>query len=91
MEVEIDGKIYVQKEQNNKQTAKMSRMSTMLYGMAMMFSSQGSIASSKYQREFPRVNLIDEYKLIVEKKSKLSKAERDMVVNRFNKNFKLKE
>jgi len=88
LEVEIDGKIYVKIEQNNQETARLSRMSMMLYGMAMMFGGGGT---SSYQRYFPKVNLIEEYKLIIAKKSKLSRAERDMVINRFNKNFKLKE
>ena len=89
MEIEINGLKYRQKEQNNQQTAKQSRMSVMLMGMAMMFSGQGSVGTSKRQRETPKVNIVEEFKLIQEKKSKLSKAQRDSVVYKFNRSYEI--
>lgn len=44
-----------------------------------------------YQRERPKVNIIDEFKLIQEKKSKLSRNDREWVVFQFNRNFELVE
>ena len=67
MEIEINGLKYRQKEQNNQQTARQSRMSVMLMGMTMMFSGQGSVGTSKRQRETPKVNIVEEFKLIQEK------------------------
>ena len=66
MEIDINGLKYRQKEQNNQQTTRQSRMSVMLMGMAMMFSGQGSVGTSKRQRETPKVNIVEEFKLIQE-------------------------
>lgn len=38
-------------------------------------------------RKRPAVNLIEEYELIQQKKSKLSKSDRDWVEDQFHKNF----
>lgn len=35
-----------------------------------------------------RVDIVSEYELILQKKSKLSRSERDLVVRQFNKTFK---
>ena len=80
MEIEINGLKYRQKEQNNQHTARSSRMSTLLMTMGFMFSSQGSLGTSKRQRETPKVNLVEEFRLIQEKKSNLSRKDRDWVV-----------
>ena len=45
MEIEINGLKYRQREQNKQQTARHSRMSVMLMGMAMMFGAQGSVGT----------------------------------------------
>lgn len=87
MEIEINGLKYQQIEQNTQQTARSSRMSTMLMGIAMMFGGQGILGNSKPQRQTPKVNLVEEFRLIQEKKSKLSKKDRDWVVFQFNRNF----
>ena len=89
MEIEINGLKYRQKEQNNQQTTRQSRMSVMLMGMAMMFGAQGSIGTSKRQRETPKVNIVEEFKLIQEKKSKLSRKDRDWVVFKFNRYYEI--
>lgn len=84
MEIEINGLKYRQIEQNKQQTARHSRMSVMLMGMAMMFGAQGSVGTSKRQRETPKVNIVEEYKLIQEKKSKLPRKDREWVISQFN-------
>lgn len=88
MEIEINGLKYRQKEQNNQQTARQSRMSVMLMGMAMMFGGQGSVGSSR-QRETPKVNIVEEFKLIQEKKSKLPRKDREWVVFQFNRHYEM--
>lgn len=87
MEIEINGLKYRQKEQNNQQTARQSRMSVM--GMAMMFGTQGSVGTSKRQRETPKVNIVEEFKLIQEKKSKLPRKDREWVVFQFNRHYEM--
>lgn len=89
MEIEMNGLKYRQKEQNNQETTRKSRMSVMLMGMAMMFGAQGSIGTSKRQRETPKVNIVEEFKLIQEKKSKLSRKDRDWVVFQFNRYYEI--
>ena len=89
MEIDINGLKYRQKEQNNQQTTRQSRMSVILMGMAMMFGAQGSIGTSKRQRETPKVNIVEEFKLIQEKKSKLSRKDRDWVVFQFNRYYEI--
>lgn len=86
MEIEINGLKYRQKEQNKQQIARQSRMSVMLLSMAMMVEGYGV---SKRQRETPKVNIIEEFKLIQEKKSNLSRKDREYVISVFNKNFEL--
>lgn len=88
MEIEIDGLKYRQKLTNNKPKI-YGKSFMMLYGMAMMFSGQGSVGSSKKQSEPPRVNIVEEYKLIQAKKSRLSRNDRDWVVRQFNREFEL--
>ena len=88
MELEINGLKYRQKQQNSQQTSRQSRMSTMLMGMAMMFGAQGSVGTSR-QRETPKVNIVEEFKLIQEKKSKLSRKNREWVVFQFNRHYEM--
>jgi hypothetical protein len=88
MEIEINGLKYRQKEQNKQQIASRSRMSNMLMGMAMMFVGQGSVGTSR-QRETPKLNIVEEFKLIQEKKSKLPRKNRDWVVFQFNRQYEM--
>jgi hypothetical protein len=89
MEIEINGLKYQLKEQNKTQITRFSRVSTMLIGRAMMFGGQGNVGTSRKQRERPKVNLVSEFELIQNKKSKLSKNDRDWVEFQFHRNFKL--
>lgn len=85
MEIEINGLKYRQKKQNNQQTAIKSKMAVMITGIAAKYGL------NTYQRERPKVNIIDEFKLIQEKKSKLSRNDREWVISQFNRNFELVE
>lgn len=89
MEIEINGLKYRQKKQNNQHIARNSKMSTVIMGMAMMFIGQGSIGTSKRQREAPKVNIVEEFKLIQEKKSKLPRKDREWVVLQFNRHYQM--
>ena len=57
----------------------------MLVSMAYMFGGQGIVGTSK--RETPKVDLVDEFRLIEEKKSNLSRKDRDWVVSQFKRNY----
>ena len=61
-------------------------MAQMAY-MPLMVGMGG--AETRYRRELPKkLNLISEYGLIQEKKSNLSKWERDEVIFQFEKRFR---
>ena len=79
---DVNGKKYVPIERERTNPT-MSRM--ML--MAMAFSSIDPLSHIK-TREAPNVNLIEEFSLIQQKKSKLSRSDREWVINQFNRNFK---
>jgi hypothetical protein len=65
-----------------------SYMSSRVKSLVMLASAMMSLDSSyKKPKERPLVNLIEEYELILQKKSKLSRNNRDWVVKEFNKNF----
>ena len=83
--MEINGIQY--KEIEVKENPKMSRKMTMLLGMAMIFEGQGNLHTSKAKKEPLRVDLIEEFRLIQEKKSKLSRAERESIIYRFNRKY----
>lgn len=46
------------------------------------------LGGSGYNRPLPDVDLVEEFGLIEQKKSKLSRWERDQVVRMFNQNYK---
>jgi hypothetical protein len=87
---EINGKVYeaIQREATpNKKPINSKMMGIMaVYGMMAMNSIYGSKATKEQQ--IPNVGIIEEFALIEQKKSKLSKAHRDIVIWQFNKNFK---
>ena len=81
MEIEINGLKYRQKE-----TKKPSKNFVKLVSMAQIFGGL-KLPNSNIQG----INIVEEFKLIQEKKSKLSKAQRDSVIFQFNRNFELVE
>lgn len=79
MEIEINGIKYRKKE-----IKKPSKNFIRLVSMAQMFSGL-KLQNSNIQG----VNIVEEFKLIQEKKSKLSKAQRDSVVYQFNRSYEM--
>lgn len=56
--------------------------------LTMAIAPMMNLESSGYQRKPPNVNIIDEYALIQQKKSNLSKWDRDCVVRIFESHYK---
>ena len=83
MELEINGVKYRQKEQQKRNP--MGKTMTTLLMMASVFDSLDPYA--KKPKETPNVDIVKEYGLIQQKKSNLSKSQRDWVVWQFEKNF----
>ena len=54
--------------------------------MAMLFSAMDP--SMPRPKEYPQVDILDEFELIQKKQSKLSKSNREWVVKQFNKMYK---
>ena len=81
--IEINGKYYQQKPSSTTQmSGKLQAMLLMSMAMTTMVGGGG------YGRKRPQVDIIEEYKLIQQKKSKLSKSDRDWVKYQFRKNFR---
>ena len=85
-ELEINGIMYTEiKKQPKKQ---MSSSMARVVMMATMFGGIGGNEVSKTPNR-PSVDLIKEFELVQQKKSKLSRNNRDWIVFEFNKLFKL--
>jgi len=84
---ELNGITYQERPRNIGPTT--SRTIPRLMAMAMMFGGLSSVTTKKQQNVItPNYSsLIDEYKLILEKKSKLSRSERDSVIRDFNRHY----
>lgn len=93
MEVEINGVKYRSKEATEGKSKRLPMSKTMMSlmvmaGMAQSFGMYGEVGTKeKKEKETPDVNIIKEYGLIQQKKSRLSKSQRDWVVWQFEKNF----
>ena len=90
-EIEIDGIRYQKKEKPQSKRGH-GRMSPRLMGillMAEMAMPSNYYGVSRKKRELPDVNLIEEYGLIQQKKSKLSRSQRELVVHVFKENFEV--
>ena len=85
MELEINGIKYKKIEKQPKK--QLSKGMTKVLMMAAMFGGLDECNKSSFKNR-PNVNIIDEFELIQNKKSKLSMANRDWVVFQFNKLFK---
>ncbi len=82
---EVNGELFVPIEEH-KPSRGFSKLAA-IASMAAMFTPD--LGYSKYDRELPKgTDIITEYGLIQQKKSKLSKWEREQVVFKFNKHFK---
>jgi hypothetical protein len=84
---ELNGVTYQERPRNTGPTV--SKPIGRLMAMAMMFGGLSSVVTKKQQSVItPNYSsLIDEYKLILEKKSKLSRSERDSVIRDFNRHY----
>jgi hypothetical protein len=83
MVIEINGVKYQQKEQPKRKP-----MSKTMAALLMMASAFGSLDPyAKKPKKTPQVDIVKEYGLIQQKKSNLSKSQRDWVVWQFEKHF----
>lgn len=89
MEIEINGIKYRQKEQPPKRNLPQSKTLMMLMTMAAMADGFGmfGVPAYKKEKEMPKVDIIKEYELIQQKKSNLSRSQRDWIIWQFEKNF----
>lgn len=81
--IHIEGKSY-QKIARPSRPQVQGKMMKHLMDVAMIY---GGVDLN--QNKAPRANLIEEFELIQQKKSKLSRAERDRVVWEFSKHYRL--
>lgn len=82
--ITINGKNYKQVERKSSKLG--SKMSTMLLTYALV--AAGSIGSANRTiTEKPKLDIVKEYELILQFKSKLSRAQREYVKKTFNRNF----
>ena len=82
--IEINGTKYIER-QAEKPNSRLGGKMGLLLGMAAMF---GGMMGDIKEPERPDVNIVEEYKLIQQKKSQLSRSQRDWVEYTFNKHFK---
>lgn len=92
MTFEIEGKTYQKIVHEQKKGYSGKNASWLLASMAMMAYTPIYNGSSDYTRKLPNnIDIIEEFKLIQKKQSKLSKWERNEVERIFYNNFKLIE
>lgn len=78
--IEVNG-IKYQEKKKPKVSKKLHSIMLLTYAMGGMYGS------GEKERERPKVDIIKEYGLIQQKKSDLTKSQRDWVEYEFNKNF----
>ncbi len=83
--ITINGKSYIEKEEA-KHNSTNSRYLMESLAIAMCHSVSAQMDSRKGPP--PNVNIVTEFELIQQKKSNLSKSQRDWVVKQFNNRFK---
>lgn len=85
--VEINGIKYQKIPESPKRFSK--SLTPMLMGMMLMaeMAMPEYYGGVKKKKETPHVNIIEEYGLIQQKKSNLSRSQREWVVKVFNENF----
>lgn len=80
----INGVGYRTKE---RESSRGSRVLSKFALMAMAFSEMDPFTPRAKKHDTPKVDIVKEYGLIQQKKSHLSKSERDWVVHMFNQNY----
>ena len=85
---ELNGVEYTPIERKTAQTKDATRTSMLMLGMGLMMSMVNGYETRHDRKLNENINIIKEYGLIQQKKSKLSRWERDAVVSIFERNFK---
>ena len=83
MEIEIDGIKYQKREQTQRKSS--GRLSAL---MLMTAAMGGLMGGNSYNRPNPQVDIAEEYKLILQKKSKLCRRDREYVQWAFKQLYK---
>lgn len=84
MEVEVNGIRYQRIEREPKPQSK--ALSTLVLMSVLMGGGVSSFTDRS--NNYPKVDIVEEYKLIQQKKSNLSRRERNWVEYQFERNFK---
>ena len=84
--INILGKNYIEKPRSRSKSKSYSELSPLMM-MAAAFQLLYPIYGDKKEKVRPKVNILTEFELIQQKKSKLSKSNRDWVEYMFHKNF----
>ena len=82
--IDVDGVKYRQKKRES-----FPKTQSKILTMMSMFSAFDPYLSREKQFNAPKVDIVSEYKLIRQKKSNLTKSQRDWVVHQFELNFEL--
>lgn len=80
--IAVNGVKYREKEKQQRKP-----MSTPLIAALMLAQGYSHILGGSDQKSTPNVDIVKEYGLIQQKKSLLSKSERDWVVDQFNRKY----
>lgn len=83
MEIEVNGTKYKQRESTTKSRGKSATRAA----LASILVTAGIYGVAPRRKEMPDYNLFDEIELIQNKKSKLSRSEREYIVREFNRMF----
>lgn len=85
--IDINGTKYIKREQKSKGTSLMNSRIGIFIGMAMMMG--GSSQTKRKSDSLVNIDIVEEFRLIQNKKSNLSANQRKVVVNRFHRLYKL--
>jgi hypothetical protein len=83
MEIEIDGIKYQKREQTQRKSS--GRLNSIMLMAAAMGGLHGD---NSYNRPAPQVDIAEEYKLVLQKKSKLCRRDREYVQWAFEQLYK---
>lgn len=82
MEIEIEGVKYRLRPSHKESNARRAGIAAIAAAMASV-----GVYGKPQHKDMPDYNLFDEVKLIIQKKSKLTRSEREHVMKEFNKHF----
>ena len=86
--IEVNGVKYERIIHEKKESKPMSKTLAAAMMMTLPYTMYDGLGGSNYNRPLPNVDIVEEFGLIEQKKSKLSRWERDQVVRIFNNNYK---